>query len=86
MNIVVIGCGNVGGGPAALWRQAGHQVTALGRNGASASAAGLVAVAVPGNAISEALAKITGVAGKIAIDAPTRSDPATTPSHRSRKR
>jgi 8-hydroxy-5-deazaflavin:NADPH oxidoreductase len=78
MNIVVIGRGNVGGGPAALWRQAGHQVTALSRDGAHASAAGVVVVAVPGNAISEALGKITGLAGKIAIDStnafPSRND------------
>jgi predicted dinucleotide-binding enzyme len=78
MNIVVIGRGNVGGGPAALWRQAGHQVTALSRDGADASAAGVVVVAVPGNAISGALGTVTGLAGKIAIDAtnafPSRND------------
>jgi predicted dinucleotide-binding enzyme len=31
MNIPVIGKGNVGGGLARLWEQAGHDVTALGR-------------------------------------------------------
>ena len=38
MNIVVIGRGNVGGSPAALWRKAGHEVTALGRGGGDARA------------------------------------------------
>ena len=78
MNIVVIGRGNVGGGLAALRRQAGHQVTALGRDGGDASAADVVVVAVPGNVISEVLGNVTGLAGKIAIDAtnafPSRSD------------
>jgi len=31
MKIVTIGRGNVGGGLAALWRKAGHEVTELGR-------------------------------------------------------
>ena len=69
MNIVVIGRGNVGGGLAALWRQAGHQVTALGRGGGDASEADVVVVAVPGCAISAALSTVTGLAGKIAVDA-----------------
>ena len=69
MNIVVIGRGNVGGGLAALWRKAGHEVTALGRGGGDASGAGVVVVAVPGPAISAALGQVTGLAGKIAIDA-----------------
>ena len=33
MKIVTIGRGNVGGGLAALWRKAGHEVTVLGRDG-----------------------------------------------------
>jgi 8-hydroxy-5-deazaflavin:NADPH oxidoreductase len=69
MNIVVIGRGNVGGGLAALWRKAGHEVTALGRGGGDASGADVVVVAVPGPAISTALGQVTGLAGKIAIDA-----------------
>ena len=69
MNIVVIGRGNVGGGLAALWRKAGHEVTALGRGGGDASGAGVVVVAVPGPAISAALSTVPGLAGKIAIDA-----------------
>jgi 8-hydroxy-5-deazaflavin:NADPH oxidoreductase len=69
VNIVVIGRGNVGGGLAALWRKAGHEVTELGRGGGDASGAGVIVVAVPGSAISAALGAVTGLAGKIAIDA-----------------
>jgi predicted dinucleotide-binding enzyme len=69
VNIVVIGRGNVGGGLAALWRQAGHQVIALGRGGGDASDADVVVVAVPGCAISAALSVVTGLNGKTAIDA-----------------
>jgi len=69
MKIVVIGRGHVGGGLAALWRNSGHEVTELGRDGGDASDADVVVVAVPGSAISEALAKVTGLAGKTAIDA-----------------
>ena len=69
MKIVTIGRGNVGGGLAALWRKAGHEVTELGRDGGDASDADVVLVAVPGPAISAALGKVTGRAGNIAIDA-----------------
>ena len=47
MKIVTIGRGNVGGGLAALWRKAGHEVTVLGRDGDGASDADVVLVAVP---------------------------------------
>jgi predicted dinucleotide-binding enzyme len=69
MNIVVIGRGNAGRGLTALWRKAGHEVTALGRRDGDASGAGVVVVAVPGPAISAVLGQVTGLAGKIAIDA-----------------
>jgi len=69
MKIVVIGRGNVGGGLAALWRKAGHEVTALGRDGGDGSDADVVVVAVPGPVVSAALGRVTGLAGKIAIDA-----------------
>ena len=69
MKVVTIGRGNVGGGLAALWRKAGHEVTELGRGGGDASGADVVVVAVPGHAISAALSQVTGLAGKIAIDA-----------------
>jgi 8-hydroxy-5-deazaflavin:NADPH oxidoreductase len=69
MNITTIGRGNIGGGLAGLWGQAGHTVTTLGREGGDASGADAVLVAVPSDSISEALAKVTGLEGKIAIDA-----------------
>ena len=44
-------------------------MTKLGRGGGDASGADVVVVAVPGHAISAALSQVTGLAGKIAIDA-----------------
>jgi len=69
MNITVIGRGNVGGGLAKRWRAAGHEVQELGRDGGDASDADVVLVAVPGGEIEAALSKVTGLAGKTAIDA-----------------
>ena len=69
MNITTIGKGNIGGGLARLWEQAGHDVTTLGREGGDASGADVVLVAVPGGAASEALSKVSGLEGKVAIDA-----------------
>jgi predicted dinucleotide-binding enzyme len=68
MKITTIGKGNIGGGLARLWERAGHEVTTLGREGGDASGADVVLVAVPGGAASDALAKVTGLEGKIAID------------------
>ncbi len=69
MKIVTIGRGTIGGGLANLWRAAGHEVEELGRDGGDASDADVVLVAVPGAQISDALAKVTGLEGKITIDA-----------------
>jgi predicted dinucleotide-binding enzyme len=69
MKITVIGRGNVGGGLARLWRDAGHEVTELGRDGGDASDADVLLVAVPGGSIADALAKVTGIDGKPTIDA-----------------
>jgi len=69
MKIVTIGRGNIGGGLARLWREAGHEVEEIGRDGGDASEADVVLVAVPGAQISAALATVTGLEGKIAIDA-----------------
>lgn len=68
MNITTIGKGTIGGGLARLWEQAGHSVTTLGREGGDASDADAVFVAVPSGSISEALGKVTGLEGKIAVD------------------
>jgi len=69
MKITTIGKGNIGGGLARLWEQAGHEVTTLGREGGDASGADVVLVAVPSDSVSDALGKVTGLEGKIAIDA-----------------
>jgi 8-hydroxy-5-deazaflavin:NADPH oxidoreductase len=69
MKITVIGRGNVGGGLAKLWRDAGHEVQELGRDGGDASDADVVLVAVPSGSIAEALAQVSGIAGKVTIDA-----------------
>ncbi|WP_433781661.1 NADPH-dependent F420 reductase [Actinomycetospora sp. CA-101289] len=69
MKIVTIGRGRIGGGLARLWREAGHDVDELGRDGGDVSDADVVLVAVPGDQVSPALSKVTGLAGKVAIDA-----------------
>src|SRR5918997_883246 len=69
MKITVIGRGNVGGGLARRWESAGHAVTTIGREGGDASDADAVLVAVPSDQISDALGKVSGLAGKVAVDA-----------------
>ena len=69
MNITTIGRGTIGGGLARIWEQAGHKVTLLGHTGGDASDADAVLVAVPSGSISDALDLVTGLEGKIAIDA-----------------
>lgn len=68
MNITVIGKGNVGGGLAARWERAGHDVQTLGRDGGDAGNADVVVLAVPGAQIADALAKVSGMEGKITVD------------------
>jgi 8-hydroxy-5-deazaflavin:NADPH oxidoreductase len=68
MKITVIGRGNVGGGLAKRWQAAGHDVTALGRDGGDAGDADVVVIAVPSSSIADALASVTGLEGKITID------------------
>jgi 8-hydroxy-5-deazaflavin:NADPH oxidoreductase len=69
MNITVIGRGNIGGGLARRWERAGHTVTEIGRDGGDASGADVVLVAVPSGEIADALGKVSGLQGKVAIDA-----------------
>ncbi|MEU6439379.1 dinucleotide-binding protein [Streptomyces sp. NPDC047046] len=69
MRIVTVGRGAVGAGLAVLWKAAGHEVDLLGRDGGDAADADVVLVAVPGDKISQALSKVTGLEGKIAVDA-----------------
>jgi predicted dinucleotide-binding enzyme len=69
MYITCIGRGNVGGGLARRWQKAGHNVTVLGRDGGDASAADAVLLAVPSDAIRDALGKVSGLDGKVVLDA-----------------
>jgi predicted dinucleotide-binding enzyme len=69
MKIATVGRGNVGGGLAKRWRKAGHDVTEIGSDGDDVSDADVVFLAVPGGSIAEALANVTGIAGKPVIDA-----------------
>ena len=68
MNIFVLGRGNVGGGLARRWERAGHAATAVGRDGGDATHAEVVVVAVPSGQIADALGKVSGLQGKVAID------------------
>ena len=69
MKIVVVGRGSVGGGLAGLWKAAGHEVDAFGRDGGDATGADVIVVALPSDAIAEGLGKVTGLSGQISIDA-----------------
>ena len=69
MKVAVIGRGKVGGRLARRWQMAGHAVTMIGRDGGDASEAAAILVAVPSGQIADALGKVTGLAGKVTIDA-----------------
>jgi predicted dinucleotide-binding enzyme len=69
MKIAVVGKGNVGGGLADLWEQAGHGVSRIGREGGDVSDADVVLIAVPGRAVGEALESVSGIEGTTTIDA-----------------
>jgi 8-hydroxy-5-deazaflavin:NADPH oxidoreductase len=84
MKITTIGRGNIGGGLARFWEQAGHDVSTLGHDGGDASNADAVLVAVPSDSIAEALGKVTGIEGKVAIDGRTPFTGATRSTSRSR--
>jgi predicted dinucleotide-binding enzyme len=68
MKTAVVGRGNLGGGLADFWEDAGHQVTRIGRDGADASDADAVLLAVPGEAVADALDGLRGIEGKTFID------------------
>src|SRR3954452_19269201 len=70
MKVAVLGRGNIGGGLADLWEQAGHDIVArIGRDGGDVSDADVVLVAVPGGAVAAALDEVQGIGGKTVIDA-----------------
>ena len=69
MKIATIGRGNVGGGLADFWEKAGHEVQRIGSDGGDVSGADAVLLAVPSGAIEDALASVSGLEGKVLIDA-----------------
>lgn len=69
MKIAVVGRGNVGGGLAKLWRNAGHEVVEIGHEGGDTEGADVILLAVPSGEIGDALGKVTGIDGKPVIDA-----------------
>ena len=69
MKIAVVGKGNVGGGLADRWENAGHEVMRIGKEGGDVSDADAVLVAVPGGAVADALANVRGIDGKTVVDA-----------------
>lgn len=69
MKITIIGRGNVGGALQGMLSANGHEVTALGSEGGDADGADAVILAVPGSAVERALHGVSGVEGKVLIDA-----------------
>jgi predicted dinucleotide-binding enzyme len=72
MKITTLGRDSIGGTLARLWTQAGHEVTTLGRDGGDVSNADVVLVAVPSGAVPDALTRVTGLDGKVVLDATNR--------------
>ncbi|HEU5477700.1 MAG TPA: NAD(P)-binding domain-containing protein [Gaiellaceae bacterium] len=77
MKITIIGRGNVGGALQRLLSANGHDVDALGNDGGDAADSDVVLLAVPGDAVEQALRNVSGVEGKVLIDAtnPLRGRP-----------
>lgn len=69
MKITIIGRGNVGGALQRVLSANGHDVDALGSEGGDAGGADAVILAVPGGAVEDALRSVSGVEGKILVDA-----------------
>jgi len=71
MKIGSIGAGNVGGALTKLWREAGHDVRASGRDSVAEAAAhgDVLLLAVPADAVDAALAAAGSLDGKVLIDA-----------------
>jgi 8-hydroxy-5-deazaflavin:NADPH oxidoreductase len=69
VKITIIGRGNVGGALQSVLSANGHEVDTLGTDGGDAAGADAVILAVPGGAVEDALRAVSGVEGKILIDA-----------------
>jgi hypothetical protein len=72
MTITTIGRGEIGGTLGRLWATAGHDVTHLGREGGDAADAEVVLLAPLGTVVVEALAGVSGLDGKVILDATNR--------------
>ena len=72
MKITTVGRASIGGTLGRLWTDAGHDVTMLGRDGGDASDADVVLIAVPSAAVPDALTRVTGLEGKVVLDATNR--------------
>jgi len=81
MKITTVGRGNIGGTLGRLWASAGHEVTQLGRDGGDASDADVVLVAVLSGAVPDALTRVTGLDGKVVLDATNRMSAAPPPGY-----
>ena len=77
MKITIIGRGNVGGALQQVLSAKGHEVRCVGSDGGDAADADAVILAVPGDAVEDALRSVSGVEGKVLIDAtnPLRGRP-----------
>jgi len=79
MKITTIGRGEIGGTLGRLWASAGHEVTELGHDGGDAGDADVVLLAVPGPVVAEALKGVSGLEGKVLLDATNRIASQTPP-------
>jgi predicted dinucleotide-binding enzyme len=68
VKIAAIGRGKLGGALARVWREAGHEVLELGRDGGDATGSDVVVLAVPCAAVADALDSVTGIRGLPVID------------------
>jgi 8-hydroxy-5-deazaflavin:NADPH oxidoreductase len=83
MKITTLGRGSIGGTLARLWTEAGHEVTTLGHDGGDVGDADVVLLAVPSEAVPEALTRFTGLQGKVVLDATNRMTAAPPAGHAS---
>ncbi|GAA2903360.1 dinucleotide-binding protein [Actinoplanes cyaneus] len=75
MEIAIVGRGHLGSALSRFWLAAGHQVTALGREGGDASGADVLVVAVPAVSVARALRVVDGYRGAVTIDATNLQGP-----------
>jgi predicted dinucleotide-binding enzyme len=85
MKITTVGRGEIDGTLERLWAAAGHDVSQLGRDGGDAGDAEVVLLAPPGAVVAEALAGVSGLDGKVIVDATNRlASRLLRPTHKTR--